>query len=350
MEFNDIWNDLCFRINNKNKHTTERDFQTIAETFFEKLGWSQRKHEIITQKTISLGASNSGRPDIIIANNDEEIFVVELKKPNIEITQRNEEQLFSYMRQEKLDFGILFGEKLQLYYELPKVKKNPVKINEFPFEEDLIEGIEFLRLISKNEYSHEKLENYCKENIEKIEEPETQKKEPTIEGDKDIIDFFVDILRSDEYKNKGIKIPEPIPSVRQEYIKKRTGSQINENGYNKPLVAWVTDKMDKHFPQGVIGTGPNRDGRKYLYLFKEDVCRVYLEFTPKDQGSETIEKMNNILEKLEGSNYEKTTPKNKYRTAISERLDLNGNNEYKKEKIKEAINKLLSIEKELLRN
>jgi hypothetical protein len=98
MEYKDIWNELCFHISRKSRNTSERDFQITAESLFEKLGWSQYKGEIIAQKPISVGSSNSVKPDIVVKNGEETLFVIELKKPNITMSDRNVEQLFSYMR------------------------------------------------------------------------------------------------------------------------------------------------------------------------------------------------------------------------------------------------------------
>jgi hypothetical protein len=83
MDYKDIWNDMCFHISCKNKNAPEHDFQIITESLFEKLGWLQYKGEIITRKSIQVGAAKSLKPDIIIKNNGQALFVVELKKPNI---------------------------------------------------------------------------------------------------------------------------------------------------------------------------------------------------------------------------------------------------------------------------
>ena len=51
MDYKEIWNDVCFSID-KNRNDLEQDFQKYVEFLFERLGWSQRKGEIITQKVI----------------------------------------------------------------------------------------------------------------------------------------------------------------------------------------------------------------------------------------------------------------------------------------------------------
>jgi len=110
------------------------------EFVFEKLGWSQFRGEIVSKKTIPVGAANSVKPDIIIKENSKMVLVVEFKKPSAVKTERNAEQLTSYMRLLKLDFGVLLGDTLQLYCEMPNDSELPIKINDIPFVNDSDEG------------------------------------------------------------------------------------------------------------------------------------------------------------------------------------------------------------------
>jgi hypothetical protein len=233
----------------KNRNASEHDFQTIAESLFEKLGWLQHKGEIITQKAIPIGSSGNFKPDIVIQTNGQRLFVVELKKPNIPISGRNGEQLFSYMRQLKLNFGVLLGETLQVYYELPNDNKPPVKINEIPFDNDSTEGIKFIKILSKNECSLEKLQEYCKDKLINIEKKEKAQKlimelcSPKGTGiminllreklstkySEEIVTSIIDeidihILR------KGIKPPSPTPPGGPK--KSKAKSLCKENGIN----------------------------------------------------------------------------------------------------------------------
>jgi hypothetical protein len=176
MEYKDIWNDICFHISDKSKNVSEHDFQIIAESLFEKLGWLQHKGEIITQKSIPVGSSNSVKPDIVIKNNGQTLFVVELKKPNITMSGRNVEQLFSYMRLLKLNSGILLGETLQVYYELPNDNKPPVQINDIGFNKDSEEGIHIIKLLSKDCFSDDEFGKYCVGKINNKEEYEKAQK------------------------------------------------------------------------------------------------------------------------------------------------------------------------------
>jgi hypothetical protein len=129
------------------------------------LGWSRYKGEIVTQETIPVGSAHSLKPDIIIKQDGRRLFVVELKKPNAELIARNTEQLISYMRQLKLDFGFLLGDALQVYYEMPGDGQDPVKVIEIPFVADNQDGAELVGLISKSNYDKLKLEKYCVEKL-----------------------------------------------------------------------------------------------------------------------------------------------------------------------------------------
>lgn len=217
MEYKDIWNDICFRIKNKNQFASERDFQIIAETLFEKIGWLQYKREIVTQKVIPVGASNNVKPDIIIENNGKRLFVIELKKPNIAMSERNIEQLISYMRLLKLNFGILLGETLQVYYEIPNDNKEPQKIIEISFNNDSSEGIKLLKLLSKNDYSYENIKKYCEDKLIINEKIGKSKK-------------YVEILCSEEGKEIIVNIlKEKLSTEYQEEIIESILNEININ-------------------------------------------------------------------------------------------------------------------------
>jgi hypothetical protein len=215
MEYKDIWNELCFYISQKSGNTPEHDFQLIAEFLFEKLGWSQYKGEIIAQKSISVGASNSIKPDIVIKKDGETLFVVELKKPDSAISGRNVEQLFSDMRLLKLNFGILLGETLQVYYELPNNNKPPVKISDINFNEDSEEGISLIRLLSKNEYSFEGFKNYCEKKL-------------AIQGENETIQKYIRLLCSVKGADINIIMDLIMAKLSIDYPEEVAVSMLNE--------------------------------------------------------------------------------------------------------------------------
>ena len=165
MDYMAIWNEICFHVN-KNRNASERDFQTTVEFLLVNLGWSQYRGEIVSQTTIPVGASNNVKPDIVIKDNGQVILVMELKKPSSVMSERNAEQLKSYMRLLRLSFGILFGETLQVYYELPEDSELPIKVNDIPFVDNSDEGAKFIQLLSKHDYSFQNLQKYCIDSLE----------------------------------------------------------------------------------------------------------------------------------------------------------------------------------------
>jgi len=163
-DYKEIWNELCYGINEKYHNSPESKLQMFAEFIFSKLGWSESQGEIVAQRVIKTGSAGSLKPDIIITDGQNDFFVVELKVPNLQTSEGNLIQITSYMLQLKLNFSILLGESLQVFYDVPNEKK-PRKIYEIQFEMDSQEGINIIKLLSKNEYSPEKIENYCEEKI-----------------------------------------------------------------------------------------------------------------------------------------------------------------------------------------
>jgi len=159
MDYKTIWKEICFHVN-RFRNAPEQDFQTVVELLFEKLGWSLVKGEVVSQITIPVGSSNSVRPDMVLKNDGKTVLVVELKRANVNISERNAEQLISYMRLLRLDFGILLGESLQIYYELPS-GNSPVKVCDIRFVDGSETGVECIEVLSKNDFSFERLTEFC---------------------------------------------------------------------------------------------------------------------------------------------------------------------------------------------
>lgn len=157
------WNEICFLVNRyRTPNATERDFQIEAENIFEKLGWSRYKGEVASQVTIPVGAAQSVRPDIVLNFGGQNALVVELKKPNAGISSRNIDQLFSYMRLLKLDYGILIGDTIQVYFDDPETMDAPVQIVEIPFIANSADGVEFCKTIAHEDFSSSRLNEYAK--------------------------------------------------------------------------------------------------------------------------------------------------------------------------------------------
>ena len=99
------WQDFVYDlVEAKKKGLQEKDYQAVIETGFRTLGWNKAKGEICPWERINVGANNQLEPDITFRINGEAVFVVEVKQPTNRLTQRQIEQLFSYMRMRKSQY------------------------------------------------------------------------------------------------------------------------------------------------------------------------------------------------------------------------------------------------------
>ena len=250
MDYKAIWNEICFYVN-KNRNAEERDFQMVIESYmFDKLlGWSKFKGEIATKKIIGFGSGRNLEPDIVIEENGNEKYVVELKRPNKNLTVDNAVQLKSYMRQSKLSFGILLGKTLQVFYELPDKNehsvKDPVKVCDILFVDNSEIGIECIEVLSKFGFSVEGFDKFCNKclsNPEKYIEKNNKSanRESSVKINSGII------MKSDAYKIKGKKAYEILRNPE------------NKNAYTEKYLPLYGNKL-------YIGTKGKKDyDRKWL--------------------------------------------------------------------------------------
>lgn len=158
----DLWNEICFIVNQyKQANASENNFQIEVENIFEKLGWSRYKGEVISQKVINVGSAHSVRPDIVISDGADYLLTAELKKPGAGFVSRNADQLISYMRLLRLDCGLLFGESVRVFYDVPGDGDDPIEIADIAFTENNADGVKLLETIKHEGFSAQRLTDYC---------------------------------------------------------------------------------------------------------------------------------------------------------------------------------------------
>ena len=121
----EIYDILSYCINNG---VMESTYQREIENCFKILGWRKTNSTLQSQVTIPIGSNNFIRPDIVLQKENDNgnivpVIAVEIKRPDNIRSERQELQLFSYMRQLRLNFGLYIGEKIQLYYDARTTKK-----------------------------------------------------------------------------------------------------------------------------------------------------------------------------------------------------------------------------------
>ena len=264
------WNEICFLIGeHKNNNTKEDFFQLEIEHIFEILGWSRFKKEIITKERTKVGSTNSIIPDIIIRTNENNLIVVELKRPNSPI-EKHREQLFSYMRLQKVQFGLLIGEKIQFFYETPIDTKPPKLILEIDFIQNNAKGAEFIELFSKVMYDEDKIVKFCNDRLDLLEVEKEKKDIVNFLKSEDGEGYILKLIGDDLYKKYNEEIIDDIISQITINIKAETEESNNYlNSTPQEISEKISEKMPiEYFPS-------NTDEFKTKFLEKGIATLIY---------------------------------------------------------------------------
>lgn len=174
------WNKLCYYLSEKiQTDIPEIEFEPIVEKGLEILGWDEFSGDFEIRPNYQLGSTrNSLRPDFVVKLNEtgEKLFVVEIKRPKVPLSSQNQTQLSTYMRQFKLDFGILIGPQIQIFYDGEMNRKeNATLIDNIEFKRENEKGKRFVELFSKNTFDKKVLNDFARKSFKRINEKETEK-------------------------------------------------------------------------------------------------------------------------------------------------------------------------------
>jgi len=170
-KFTDRWNEVCFLLSESIKQNiSEESFEKNVIQALRELEWKRHQGNIEVRPSYPIGAAKSLIPDLVIKGDDKRrLFVVEIKQPAVHLSKRIQQQLFSYMRQLKLEYGILIGQAIQIFYDGDLVKHDdPVLLETIAFEKNNPRGIQFAGLFSKDGYNAESLREYTLRAIQQI--------------------------------------------------------------------------------------------------------------------------------------------------------------------------------------
>ena len=160
-----IWEKICNNIESY-QMSAESTLQIIVENIFDMLlGWD-KSLGCITRPQIKFGSSNSGIPDLILSKDRRNRICIELKKFMVGIKERNKEQLFSYMRQLKLSFGILWGNSIQLYFDEISDDEPPICVLEIPFEKENKLGVQLVEQLNYDIFNFDNFKEFCFKQIQ----------------------------------------------------------------------------------------------------------------------------------------------------------------------------------------
>ena len=285
------WNIIAQNLQkSKEKNVSEDTYQDTIEHQLQLLGWY---NGIENKCPIQVGASKSLIPDIILSKDSHKVLVIEIKKPNNTLNNRQISQLLSYMRQLKLPVGLYIGENIQLYYDTPYDDYDAICVYTVEFENNSSYGKKICQLLEYENFSQLQLEEFCAEQLRLINAQNNFQKRikefvsphnvnnNIIEllKDKFTLEGFEDSIISTELKNLKINI-----SYENLYTKEP------EEDKSKSIVITHIQEKSNNTPYNVEFYIKNRKGvnAKALYL-NNGMMRVLAgsEFMAKQQSSFT---------------------------------------------------------------
>ena len=170
------WNKFVYDlIEAKKKNVEEDKYHALIESQLQLLGWAKYKGEICHKPNIPIGNRDHIQPDILIKDNEENLFVIEVKRPVHTQTERERLQLESYMRQLKVEVGIYVGENIEIFYDAPK-EKSAASILKVPLKLDDKMGAKFVEKFSKESFSRDAIVKFCEDRIKEMQHLENLNK------------------------------------------------------------------------------------------------------------------------------------------------------------------------------
>jgi len=204
------WNEIAYLLSeNLPTDLSETDFGQKVIQALRILDWKEYKGEIEKEHSLQFGSVNKLRPDFIIKSEDKRLFVIEIKLPSIPINSNFQRQLFSYMRQLKLEYGILIGQGIQIFYDGNLINQDdPILLETIQFKADNEKGEKFVELFSKESYSTELLKTFTLKSLKKINRKEDYKK-------------LTEKILSENYKEKISEL------IKQDFLNEYDGELID---------------------------------------------------------------------------------------------------------------------------
>lgn len=165
MDYNERWNKICKHFEN-NKDKSEEYIQNLWEKLFSEIfGYSSLDNEIESKRKMQLGSTERLIPDIIIKNGNSDLFIVELKREDLTISDARKGQLYSYLKQVRCDLGILVCDKICLVdYDYGTPDENQI-CADIDFFEDNPVGVKFTELFSKENFDKSRIKEFIHDNV-----------------------------------------------------------------------------------------------------------------------------------------------------------------------------------------
>lgn len=168
MKSMDKWNKIVEHFS-KHKKSKEAEIQSLWEEIFSSVfGFSRALEYLDAQKSYDIGSSGKLRPDIILKKEGKAVCAIELKQESITLDKKIENQLFSYLKQTKINIGLVIADKIYLYaYEYQKDDSEQTMI-EIPFDKNNPDGELFIDLLSYDAFADGAISKFVNEKLDHL--------------------------------------------------------------------------------------------------------------------------------------------------------------------------------------
>ncbi|MCG8902786.1 hypothetical protein G1K97_13185 [Tenacibaculum finnmarkense] len=245
------WEEICFLLSeNIGTEISESDFEQNVIQALRVLNWKEFSGDIQIRPSFPFGASNRIMPDFVINSSEKKnLFVIEIKQPNIPLTTKFQQQLFSYMRQLRLEYGVLIGQSIQLFYDGDLTNQDdPILLETFQIEKEEIKGHKFVELFTKENFSFDLLKSFTENSLKKINRKSDRK-------------ILTNKILSDEYKSKVLEL------IKEDFLNEYDAELI-DNALSEITVN-ISGLQNTEKPKRVVyeqsysESGSSRDTTKY---------------------------------------------------------------------------------------
>lgn len=278
--YNDKWNEICFLLSeNIKSDISESEFEQNVIRALEALNWREFSGDINIRPSIQVGASGSIIPDFVIKNpEDKDLFVIEIKQPTVPLSTNFQQQLFSYMRLLKLDYGLLIGQVMQLFYDGDLSNRDtPVILDTFEFKRDNPKGNKFVELFLKVNFSLESLEAFTINSLKRInrkaEEKELHKKVLSTVYQTEV----VDLIKQDLLKEYDSEIIDNVLQDISLSIVSKNNIKVESPNYHQNAIREINNKPTTRDYTKYSFNGKTNLGKGKFVL---EVVREYLRQNP----------------------------------------------------------------------
>lgn len=288
----------------KEKNVSEDTYQDTIEHQLQLLGWYDG---IENKLSIQVGASKSLIPDMVLSKEDHRVLVIEIKKPNNTLKNRQASQLLSYMRQLKLPIGLYIGENIQLYYDAPDDEYDAICVYTIEFDDNSFSGRKFCQLLEYENFNLSQLEEFCAEQLRLINaRNDFQKRITEFVSPQNVYGNIIELLK-DKFVSEGFDDDTISAELKKLNISISYG-RFGQNEDEKFASKQKTQRLSKTKNQYPIPSNEetnlefflkNKNGvnARALYL-KNGMMRVLAgsEFVSKQQNSFMSTEVENVVE------------------------------------------------------